>query len=52
MAVISFSHALPKVKELMTHSLGAKGCTTLWNLGYLAAWQAELSDGLRQIMIL
>lgn len=52
MAAISFSHALPKVKQLMTHSLGEEGCLILCNLGYLVVSQAQLPDGLIEIMVL
>ena len=52
MAAISFSHVLPKVKQFMTHSWGEEGCLILCHLGYLVVLQAQLSDGLTEIMVL
>ena len=52
MAAISFSRVLPKVKQFMTRSLGQEGCLILCNLGYLVFSQVQLSDGLKEIMVL
>ena len=52
MAAISFSRVLPKVKQFMTHSWGEEGCLILCHLGYLVVLQAQLSDGLTEIMVL
>lgn len=52
MAAISFSRVLPKVKQLMTHSLGEEGCLILCNLGYLVVSKAQLPDGLLEIKVL